>query len=140
MKKIVVDASIIAKWFNIEEYTDKAVKLKDAFVRGEVELCAPIHLIYEVGNSLWKNRQLTIKDACEAIVALMELGIELVEPTPQSVERIMEIARIKDMSFYDAAYVQLAEELNIPLITADEKQLKKSRELIKAIHIKDLRI
>ena len=35
-KKIVVDASVVAKWYLIEEYSDNAIKLRNDYVRGLV--------------------------------------------------------------------------------------------------------
>ena len=138
--KVVVDASVVVKWFNVEEYGDKAVELKNAHVRGIVKVIAPVHLIYEVGNSIWKNRQLNVEDASNAIVLLLELNLELVSPSHKSIKRTMEIAREMEMTFYDASYVQLAEENKLTLITADEKQLEKSKDMIDVTHIKDFSI
>ncbi|MHA1505997.1 MAG: type II toxin-antitoxin system VapC family toxin [Candidatus Asgardarchaeia archaeon] len=138
--KVVVDESVVVKWFNVEEYSDKAVELKNAHVRGIVKVVAPIHLIYEVGNSIWKNRQLNVEDTSNAIVPLLELNLELVSPSHKSIKRTMEIAREMEMTFYDASYVQLAEENKLTLITADEKQLEKSKDIIDIIRIKDFSI
>ena len=54
--RLVVDASVAAKWFNAEDLSDKAAKVKDAHVRGDVELIASTHIIYEVANSIWKQQ------------------------------------------------------------------------------------
>lgn len=136
--KYVVDASVVAKWFNEEEYSDKAVKLKDLHAKGVIELIAPVHVIYEVGNSIWKNKQLSTEDAKEAIAALIQLDLTLISPTRESVKRAMEIARDKNMTFYDAVYIELAERYRVPLITADNTQAEKARDLVKIIHIRDL--
>ena len=133
--RLVVDASVAAKWFNIEELSDSAVKVKDAHVRGEVELVAPIHVIYEVGNSIWRNPQLTDEHARDGVVSMLRLGIELIEPTPERVSRAMEIARLRHITFYDAVYMQAAEEWKLPILTADENQASASRGITKAIHL-----
>ena len=135
--RAVIDASVAAKWFNKEEYSKEAVALKEAYVEGFIELMAPIHLIYEVGNSIWKNRQLDVKDASKAVSLLLNLDLNLLEPTAGDLERAMEIAREVDITFYDALYVQLAEKYRVKLITADNEQVKKSKGIIDVIHIKD---
>ena len=136
--KIVIDASVAVKWFNIEEYSDEAVKLKNLHVAGIIKLIAPLHLIYEVGNSIWKNRQINNIDASNAVLYLLELEISLIPPDRKSIKRIMEIARNKNISFYDACYIGLAEKYGIPLISADKKQIEASKDIIKIFHIKDL--
>ena len=39
--KVVIDASIVVKWFLEEEYSDKALKLRNDYVRGIISLAAP---------------------------------------------------------------------------------------------------
>ncbi len=134
---LVIDASVVAKWFNQEELSDQAVELKDGHVRAEIDLAAPSHLLYEVGNSVWRNPQLTDEDARSAIAALAGLGIALLGPEGRRAARTMEIAREKKASFHDAAYIQSAEELDAPLITADESQLRAASGIVRVIHLRD---
>ncbi len=138
--KIVVDASVAAKWFNKEEYSGEAVTLKQAYVDGIVELVAPMHLIYEVGNSIWKNKQLSVEDASEAISLLLDLDLNLVEPSAIDLRRVMEIARERSITFYDALYIQVAEKYGVKLVTADSEQIEKSEGIVDVVHIKDFSI
>jgi len=39
-----VDASVAGKWFNIEDLSEKAVEIKEACAKGDLELTAPMHL------------------------------------------------------------------------------------------------
>lgn len=55
-KKIVVDASVVAKWYLIEEYSDNAIKLRNDYVRGLVQIIVPSLLEYEVLNALRYSR------------------------------------------------------------------------------------
>jgi predicted nucleic acid-binding protein len=133
--RLVVDASVAAKWFNIEGLSDRAVEAKDAHVRGDLELAAPSHLIYEVGNSIWKNSQLTTDDAREAVASILQLRICLLPPTISRASRTMEIARMKRTTFYDAAYLQAAEELKATLLTADETQARACKEIVQVLRL-----
>ena len=38
VEAIVIDASVAVKWFNIEEYSDLALKIRDKHIRGKVTL------------------------------------------------------------------------------------------------------
>jgi len=138
--RLVVDASVAAKWFNIEELSDKAAEVKDAHVKGDVDLVAPTHIIYEVGNSIWKNTQLTDKDACDAIISILRLGIELFPPKLERTSRAMKIARLRRTTFHDSAYLQIAEELNAALLTADEHQAAAGKGIVKVIQLREAKL
>lgn len=138
--RLVVDASVVAKWFNIEELSEKAVELKDVCVKGGLTLAAPTHLIYEVGNSIWKNPQLTDKDAANAITALLHMDLELLPPSGERASRTIEIARSRRVSFYDASYLQVAEELETTLLTADEEQAEAGRGIVETLHLRESKL
>jgi predicted nucleic acid-binding protein len=138
--KLVIDASVAAKWFNVEELSDKAANVKDAYVKGDIELVAPIHLIYEVGNSIWKNKQLSDNDACDAVSSIKRLDIQLIEPTVQRAQRAMELARQRETSFYDAVYLQVAEEMKIRLLTADQKQITAGRGVARMLDLGEAKV
>nr|HID58991.1 hypothetical protein [Desulfobacterales bacterium] len=50
-EKIVIDASVVAKWFLEEVYGDKAVLLRDKYVGREIQLASPSIMPYEVLNA-----------------------------------------------------------------------------------------
>jgi predicted nucleic acid-binding protein len=45
---LVLDASVIVKWFCEEEYTDIALRLRDRFFVGELTIVVPELMFYEV--------------------------------------------------------------------------------------------
>ena len=51
MSKVVVDASVAAKWLVTESLSDKAL----ALLGGPDDLISPDLLLPEVGNILWKK-------------------------------------------------------------------------------------
>jgi len=132
--KFVIDASVVAKWFNNEALTDRALQVRTAFVEGRAELCAPEHLLYEVGNSIWKNRAFTANECAQAISDLVSMDIELARPDSGAAARTMKSARELSISYYDALYSQLSLDRGLPLLSADEKLISKSKD---AIHLKD---
>jgi predicted nucleic acid-binding protein len=52
----------------------------------------------------------------------------------------MEIARQRNTTFYDAAYLQAAEELKASLLTADADQAAAGRGITKVIHLRDSKL
>jgi predicted nucleic acid-binding protein len=132
--KFVLDASVAAKWFSNEELTDKAVRVRDAFLDGRIDLCAPQHIVYEVGNSVWKNKSLSFDDSIRAIESLLVIDIELIMLDPKSAGQAMKLARDLNVTYYDATYAQISIMRKIPLLTADARLFNATKN---AIHLKD---
>jgi predicted nucleic acid-binding protein len=135
--RYTLDASVAAKWFNNEHLTNVAIQVRDAHVQGRIWLVAPGQLLYEVGNSIWKNKALTPNDAAIAVRSLLDLKLEIVHLTPQIASEAMGQARKNSITFYDAAYIVLANHLDAPLISADSAMLSKSK---KGIRLEDFHI
>jgi len=76
-KKVIVDASVAVKCFVPKPYYEKAVSLRDAYLRDQVELIAPNLLVYEVANALRFHRicRFSLKDIVNAVRDLIDLGI-----------------------------------------------------------------
>ena len=70
-KILVVDASVAVKWFNPEPFRDKALKIRESFVEGKIQLEAPALLLYELGNVLRYNPKFGIEEV-EASVRAMD--------------------------------------------------------------------
>ena len=126
---MIIDASVIAKWFmKGEEWEDKALELKKKFEEGEINLKAPSLLIYEIGNVIWKRKDIPIELAIELTEKAMEYLKEIiVDIDPKTAKKAMKIAREENISFYDAAYIALSEEKREHLVTADKKLYEKTK-------------
>ena len=120
--KLVLDANVIAKWFIEEENTDKAIKIRDNFVAGELVILEPTLLIYELGNVFWKHPVKSPEDVENDFKALLEIGLEFCTVRePVFLKNVFEHGRKFGITFYDAVYVTLAEKEDCKLITADAK-------------------
>ncbi len=71
MAPIVVDSSVVIKWFDTEPYTAEAERILLAYDQGTLTLRAPDLLMAEIGNIIWKKHTLlkrwTAADAQEAL-------------------------------------------------------------------------
>lgn len=132
---IVIDASVAVKWFNKEEYSDDADRLKEAHVRGRIRLAAPELLLYEVLNALRYNPELGESDVQVAAKTLIDIQILLPPPGYEWLKTATSICYKHGVTFYDAAYLALAKYLNTKLFTADQKFIEKVKDP-DVIHIK----
>lgn len=139
--RYVVDASVIAKWvLPGEPYQEKALRLKEDHVSEVTELSAPSVIVQEVANALWratKLKRISEADAKEALKALNDMRIELHELDWAQTAQALSIACDLDLTIYDTSYVFLANELRVPLITADKTLYETAKKRFKILHIKD---
>ena len=134
----VLDASVVIKWFSEEEYTDKALKLRDDFFKGEFELVVPDLLLYEVSNALRYNQSFDETDVVEAVDSLFDIGISIIVPTQEAIKSAINFAFHHNITLYDAFYVALAKEIDFSLITADGKLYKKTKDLVFVKYIDEI--
>ncbi len=136
-EKIVVDASVIVKWFLEEEYSDKALMLRNDYVRGLFDIAVPTLLEYEVLNALKYSGVYSVEELLEIGVALNKYGFLTYELENNYKKLTIEIAENSGLTIYDAAYVALAKHLNTKLYTADNEIIRKFPQI--TIHIKRYR-
>lgn len=125
----VLDASVLIKWFSNEEYTDRALKLRDDFLQGYTELVVPDLLLYEVSNALRYNPNYNENDVIESVDSLYDMGINIIIPTGDVIKSAINLAFTHDVTLYDAFYAALAKEIDFTLITADAKFYRKTNNL-----------
>lgn len=131
---LVVDASVVAKWFFKEEHQASALSV----LKLKKELLAPDLLWPEFGSVVWKRhllREITLEEASDTVDQFMECPIECC-PTPPLLARALALAKYTGASSYDAFYLALADEKRGVLVTAD----KRLCEAAKKMHIQFLRI
>jgi predicted nucleic acid-binding protein len=125
MMLYVVDASVILKWVAGNEREpdhDKAVNLLNAWVDGKIDIAAPNLWQYEVGNFL--GRQLP-DDAMKIMALIRNLGFRSIGLSVSMIKNCFLWMHENKITFYDAAYLAVAHEMQGVLVTADEKLTKK---------------
>ena len=122
-QKKILDASVLVKWFAKEEYSDKALKLKQEHLLGKSLLIIPDLTILEVMNSLrYKdNDEKILKRANEDI---LNLQIKIERINKYLVDKAVEISYKYKITIYDAIYVALAQMHGCFLVTADKELFK----------------
>lgn len=124
MKGLIIDASVVLKWYLADEdASGQALTLLERYVSGRLDLMAPFLLEYEVANGLNIARKKGRVEKAEVIKALdgfVNLDMEL-RPISHTSANILLYCNLYNITAYDASYVALAEDENIPLVTADRK-------------------
>lgn len=128
MVKVVSDASVVVKWFIQEKESEKALKLRDMHVSGQLDIAAPELLFFEVLNALKSSRLFSEEELKTAANSLLNYRVELRPLNKQLAEKTVEIAVQTNLTIYDAAYVALALDLDTVLYTADGKIVETAGE------------
>ena len=125
MERIVVDASIVVKWFINEQYSDLALTIRDRFVDGQLELLAPDLLHYEVLNALKYSNFFSKDNLANAATSLENYGIIQFPLIGDYAQKVVKLAEVYNLSIYDAAYIGLTDILDVCVYSADKKLVDK---------------
>ena len=124
MREIVIDASVVVKWFIEENDSDKALLLRDEFISGNVELFVPPLLYFEVLNALKYSQLFKPGELEDAGESLENYGFTVITIKDEIRKHMINAAIDYDLSIYDASYLGLSISLDKLFCTADEKIIK----------------
>lgn len=124
----ILDASIIVGAALAESKEPTGTTLRDVlpeiFERHGV--AAPSILAFEVGNVVHNKARAafgrTVEERTEIVRLLLE-DVELVPPTHDSMDRTGSLAESEGLTFYDAAYLELALRTAEALLLTDDRQM-----------------
>lgn len=122
---VVLDASVVIKWFQKEEGSELALEFENRHVAGEEMIFAPDLLFYEVANVFCFKKNIDIEIAESAFDILAKIGIQIFSATPSEMKGVLSFAKRYNITIYDALYAVLAEKLECNFITADKALHKK---------------
>ncbi len=128
-RTLVLDSSVVVKWFLTEEGSEKAIDLFDEFAAGRIKIAAPTILHYEVGNALKRSPSFDEKSLRSAGRALSGYAFEIWHAQGLLLEEAMSLSHRKDITVYDASFVALALRKNVSLCTEDAELLTKFPEI-----------
>ena len=120
---LVIDASVLIKFFIPETLSEKAATLNSRVAIGELRLVAPDLIFPEVGHILWKKhrRKELIRSEVKIIVdAIGSMPME-VEASKPLLPIAVDLGLACGIAVYDAIYVSLATVREMVLVTADRK-------------------
>jgi predicted nucleic acid-binding protein len=123
----VLDNSVVCGWLLESQASDYADAMAER-LQSEVAW-APALLRLEYANVLrtaCKRRQMTARQAQEAIAVLAELPIEI-DAQPPDAGMLLALALRYELTSYDAAYLELALRRQIPVATCDDALAEAAR-------------
>lgn len=122
MNAVVIDTSVVVKWYIPEQHHVQARALRDAYLEGSVGLVAPALMPFETVNALKYSGHYEGTRLEEASKSLQKYGIELIPFS--NTGPVATVANRLETTVYDAAYIALAQKLETTVYTADEKLLE----------------
>jgi predicted nucleic acid-binding protein len=118
---LVLDASLALQWF-LEDEVDRQYGLSVLASLSNKRAVVPILWFYEVGNGLlmaYRRKRITFDQIDGFLTRLKALPIEAAQQVPSEILELPALAQKHGLTNYDAAYLELALRLHLPLATAD---------------------
>ena len=122
--QVCVDANIVVALVTAERFSRAAFALWQELTRKDLQLLAPLLLRYEVTSTLHRKivrGAMSSEDAGRALREALALDIHYLDPPGLSEQAFELAARFQRPAAYDAHYLALADHLDCPFWTADER-------------------
>jgi len=137
--KIILDTSVVLKWFVNEIGSETARGYLEDFIDGKHQFLFPALLFYELGNACKKN-SIPVSEIGKIMELMLKFSLEVEDIGLKEFRKIYQNASDYNLSFYDATFVTLMQKHNCKLVTADKKlfsKLKDNFSLIKLLYPAD---
>jgi predicted nucleic acid-binding protein len=122
MSDVIVDSSVVVKWFLPEPDSADAVAVRNKVTAAGGRLVVLDLVLIEGANAIWKaqrQKKVTISAAQQALGDLQGIPMQI-EPAARLLDKAFDIAVKYDRAVYDALFVALAQDLGVQGVTADE--------------------
>jgi predicted nucleic acid-binding protein len=126
---LVLDTSIVLKWYKEEEYTEIALKIKKDFVEGLNEIIVPDLVLYEMANVLRFTDGFNERLIKKSLESFIDLGVDIVIPTIEMISLATKLSYKYKITVYDAIFIALSKIINGIFVTADKKLYEKVKKL-----------
>lgn len=131
MREVVLDASVIARWFGPTADPLSALWRSD-FESGRLDITLPALIFLELVNVAARQWRWTDVRLLELVRRLEDSRFEIVDPR---LDRVASWAA-RGLTAYDATYVALAEERGVPLVTHDRQILAVAAGIAQPINVR----
>lgn len=121
MSRWIIDASLTLGWY-LKDEEDRAYSLEVLAGLAENEAVVPFLWTYEVSNGLvmaHRRKRLPLEELAEIMASLQALPIAIEPQDPEATKDLWQLALKHQLTVYDAAYLELALRLALPIATRD---------------------
>jgi len=100
--------------------------------------------LYELGNSVWKESELTkllsLDDAGKLgqDLSLVLSNLEKMSIAGVELPAVLEIAKAERKTFYDSSYIYVAKREKMTLVTEDQSLSKTARKHVRTVSIREV--
>lgn len=130
---LVLDSSVLVKWFKQEQGTEKALQIREAYINEEIEVAIPDLVYYELSNVLRYDESLNKKQVQKAIQSLRGMEFQVIAPFEEYNDDMIEESIQKDITIYDSAFYTLSKLLDAEMITSDQELASKTPPNVKLL-------
>ncbi len=126
MEKIVVDTSVVIKWFVEEPKSHQAVTILSQHTQKQVLIVVPDILRLELINGLFFSYHFGFPQLSETLYSIESSELQFISTREVDLNNTAQLMEKFTIASYDACFISLAKDLNCPLITNDRRHhLKK---------------
>jgi predicted nucleic acid-binding protein len=130
IEQFVVDNSVVMLWC----FKDETNNYADTVLERLTESAAVVPSIWslEVVNVLLaaeRQKRLSESDSFRFLTLLSQLPIVVEYERPEMMKELLALARSKNLSSYDASYLDLAMRKGFPIATLDKRLIEAARRI-----------
>jgi predicted nucleic acid-binding protein len=123
MGSFVLDTSIALKWF-LEDESDRSYSLAIlGTITDDYRPVVPLLWYYEIASTILvqvRRRRIVFEQAMMYLNIIDEMLIDIDPPDSSAILQLVHVAQIHNLTSYDAAFLELAMRLQLPLATNDQ--------------------
>lgn len=126
MTHLLLDTSVLMAWFHTEgeKNVEEARALQRAHVTGALKVYVLDLAIYELGNVLVRALRWPAAHVADQIDDLLVICGAPITLTSSWARQAAGLAEQHGLTFYDAAWAAVAQDLDLPLVSADRQLLR----------------
>lgn len=125
MDKVILDTSVVVKWFVDESDSDKAQDIIRKQKKKEIQIILPDIVLLELINALYYSEKYSQENITKAIEVMSKLKIVYKSLNNSLLLNVSSLVIRNKIQSYDALFIALAEQEKCPLITTDHKHHRK---------------